>query len=158
MVRTCDSIIRVRINSETKEKAAQILDRMGLTFSDAVRMLLVRIAEDGRFPFDLEVPNAKKEKPKTLEEIKSIINSYRKELEEKYKVKSIAIFGSYARKEQTENSDVDIMVTFSEPVGLEFFGLANFLEDILGMRVDLTTPDGIKPNRKEHVMEDLCYV
>ena len=158
MVRTCDSIIRVRINSETKEKAAQILDRMGLTFSDAVRMLLVRIAEDGRFPFDLEVPNAKKEKPKTLEEIKSIINSYRKELEEKYKVKSIAIFGSYARKEQTENSDVDIMVTFSEPVGLEFFGLANFLEDILSMRVDLTTPDGIKPNRKEYVMEDLCYV
>ena len=99
-----------------------------------------------------------KPKAKTLEEIKSIINSHRKELEEKYKVKSIAIFGSYARGEQTENSDVDIMVEFSEPVGFEFFGLADFLEDMLGVRVDLVTPDGIKPNRKEYVMEDLCYV
>ncbi|HPU69528.1 MAG TPA: type II toxin-antitoxin system RelB/DinJ family antitoxin [Acetomicrobium flavidum] len=160
LVRTCDSMIRVRINSETKERAARVLDGMGLTLSDAVRMFLVRIAEEGRFPFEIEVPKAKEEKPKpkTLEEIKRIINSHRKELEEKYKVKSIAVFGSYARGEQTEDSDVDIMVEFSEPVGLKFFGLADFLEDILGIKVDLATPDGIKPNRKEYVMEDLCYV
>ena len=105
LVRTCDSMIRVRINSEMKEKAAHVLDGMGLTISDAVRMLLVRIAQEGRFPFDLEVPKAKKEKtkPKTLEDIKSAINSHRKDLEEKYKVKSIAVFGSYARGEQTED-------------------------------------------------------
>lgn len=160
MVRTCDSMIRVRINSETKERAARVLDGMGLILSDAVRMFLVRIAEEGRFPFEIEVPKAEEEKPKpkTLEEIKRIINSHRKELEEKYKAKSIAVFGSYARGEQTEDSDVDTMVEFSEPVGLKFFGLADFLEDILGIKVDLATPDGIKPNRKEYVMEDLCYV
>ena len=160
MARTCDSMVRVRIDSKTKEKAAHVLDKMGLAVSDAVRMLLVRVAEEGRFPFDLKVPNAKEErtKIKTLEEIKSIINSHRKVLEEKYKVKRIAIFGSYAREKQTEESDIDIMVEFSEPVGLAFFGLADFLEDILGVRVDLTTPDGIKPNRKKYVMEDICYV
>jgi predicted nucleotidyltransferase len=80
-------------------------------------------------------------------------------LEEKYKVKTVAIFGSYARNEQTEDSDImDIMVEFSEPVGFEFFRLARFLEDILGVRVDLTTPDGVKPNRIKYVTEDLRYV
>lgn len=160
MRRACDSSIRVRIDGETKEKAVRVLDKMGLSISDAVRIFLVRVGSEGRFPFDLRTPDAKEEKPKvkTLEEVKSVINRHKKELEEKYKVKSIAVFGSYARGEQTENSDVDIMVTFSEPVGFEFFGLADFLEDILGVRVDLTTPDGIKPNRKEYVMEDLRYV
>jgi len=60
--RVCDSSIRVRIDSDTKERASKALDRMGLSISDAVRLLLVRIAEDGRFPFDLEVPNARTRK------------------------------------------------------------------------------------------------
>ncbi len=65
MRRTCDSSIRVRIDSDTKERASKALDRMGLSVSDAVRLLLVRIAEDGRFPFDLEVPNARTRKAMT---------------------------------------------------------------------------------------------
>lgn len=62
MRRVCDSSIRVRIDSDTKERASKALDRMGLSVSDAVRLLLVRIAEDGRFPFDLEVPNTRTRK------------------------------------------------------------------------------------------------
>ncbi len=65
MRRPCDSSIRVRIDSDTKERASKALDRMGLSVSDAVRMFLVRIAEDGRFPFDLEVPNARTRKAMT---------------------------------------------------------------------------------------------
>ena len=65
MRRACDSSIRVRIDSDTKERASKALDRMGLSVSDAVRLLLVRIAEDGRFPFDLEVPNARTRKAMT---------------------------------------------------------------------------------------------
>ena len=65
MRRACDSSIRVRIDSDTKERASKALDRMGLSVSDAVRMFLVRIAEDGRFPFDLEVPNARTRKAMT---------------------------------------------------------------------------------------------
>ncbi|RKX56978.1 MAG: type II toxin-antitoxin system antitoxin, RelB/DinJ family, partial [Thermodesulfobacteriota bacterium] len=57
---------------------------------------------------------------KNLNEVKRIINIYRKELEEKFKVKSIAIFGSYARGEQTPQSDIDIIVEFKEPVGMLF--------------------------------------
>ncbi len=65
MRHACDSSIRVRIDSDTKERASKALDRMGLSVSDAVRMFLVRIAEEGRFPFDLEVPNARTRKAMT---------------------------------------------------------------------------------------------
>lgn len=95
---------------------------------------------------------------RTLEEIKEIINQHKKELEEVFKVKSIAIFGSYSRGEQTPLSDVDILVEFKEPVGFLFVHLADFLEDILEVKVDLLTPDAIKPNRRKYIMEDLIYV
>jgi predicted nucleotidyltransferase len=95
---------------------------------------------------------------KTLEEIKKIIQQHRHELEEKYKVKKIAIFGSYARSEQNKESDLDIVVEFKEPVGFLFIHLADFLEEILGVKVDLTTPDAIKPNRRKYIMEELTYV
>lgn len=95
---------------------------------------------------------------KRLEELKEIIKQHRQELEEKYKVKSIAVFGSYVRGEQNENSDIDILVEFKEPVGFEFFRVARFLEELFGAKVDLVTPDAIKPNRRKYIMEDLTYV
>jgi len=95
---------------------------------------------------------------KSLEELKKIINQHKKELEEKYKVKSIAIFGSYVRNEQNAESDVDILVEFREPVGLLFIHLADYLEEILSVRVDLLTPEAIKPNRKKYILEKLVYV
>lgn len=95
---------------------------------------------------------------KRLEELKQIIEHHRPVLEEKYKVKSIAVFGSYARGEQTQESDVDVMVEFTEPVGFLFIHLADYLEEILGVKVDLITPEAIKPNRREYIMRDLTYV
>jgi predicted nucleotidyltransferase len=94
----------------------------------------------------------------TLEEIKETIKKHRRVLEKKYKVKTIGIFGSYARNEQREGSDVDILVEFNESVGFLFFHLADYLEKILKTKVELVTPDGIKPNRKRYIMEDLIYV
>lgn len=95
---------------------------------------------------------------KNIKEIIEIIRKHKKELEEKFKVKSIAIFGSYVRNEQSEKSDIDILVEFSEPVGFEFFRLARFLEEILETKVDLVTFDAIKPNRRKYIMEELIYV
>jgi predicted nucleotidyltransferase len=95
---------------------------------------------------------------KNLEEIESILLKHKSGLRERFKVKEIGIFGSYARNEQTEDSDVDILVEFEEPVGLLFVHLADFLEEILQCRVDLVTKDAIKPNRRKYIMEDLIYV
>jgi len=95
---------------------------------------------------------------KKLDELKEMINKQRNVLEQKYKVKNIAIFGSYVRGEQNIDSDIDILVEFKEPVGLLFIHLADFLESILETKVDLITPDAIKPNRRKYIMEDLIYV
>ncbi|HII59972.1 TPA: nucleotidyltransferase family protein [Methanocaldococcus jannaschii] len=81
---------------------------------------------------------------KTLSEIKEILRKHKKELKENYKVKSIAIFGSYARGEQKETSDIDIMVEFYEtPDYLKFFELEDYLENILNIKVDLITKNSI---------------
>jgi len=95
---------------------------------------------------------------KSLEDIKKIIVQNQDILEQKYKVKSLAFFGSFVRGEQQEGSDIDIMVEFSEPVGLLFVHLADYLEELLGMKVDLLTPDAVKPNRRKYIMNELEYV
>ena len=95
---------------------------------------------------------------KTLEEIKLIIARHKEELARLYKVKEIGIFGSYARAEQTAVSDVDILVDFYQPVGFLFIHLADYLEEILEVKVDLITSEAIKPNRQESIMKDLIYV
>jgi len=97
-------------------------------------------------------------KMRDLEKIKKILNQHREELEKRFKVKRIAIFGSYVRGEQTAKSDIDILVEFKEPVGFEFFKLARFLEGLLNSKVDLVTPDAIKPNRKKYIMKEMHYV
>ena len=56
-MRICDSSIRVRMDSETKQKASAALEKMGLSVSDAVRLFLVRVGEEERIPFDVEIPN-----------------------------------------------------------------------------------------------------
>ncbi len=53
-----DSVVRARINSATKERAAAALEAMGLSISDAIRLLLLRIADEQRLPFEVKVPNA----------------------------------------------------------------------------------------------------
>lgn len=55
---TADSIVRARIDTATKEKAAAALAAMGLSVSDAIRLLMLRIADEQRLPFAVEVPNA----------------------------------------------------------------------------------------------------
>jgi DNA-damage-inducible protein J len=53
-----DTVVRARIDGQVKEKAAKVLADMGLSVSDAIRLLLVRVAAEQALPFDVEVPNA----------------------------------------------------------------------------------------------------
>ena len=52
-----DTVVRARIDSDTKVRATEALHAMGLSVSDAIRLLLMRIAEEQRMPFDVKVPN-----------------------------------------------------------------------------------------------------
>jgi predicted nucleotidyltransferase len=74
-----------------------------------------------------------------LSDIKSILKSNKQRLTEKYGLSVIAIFGSYCRGQQTESSDVDILVDFQKPIGIEFIDLASELEKLLKIRVDLVS-------------------
>ena len=53
-----DTVVRARIDSDTKERATAALEAMGLGVSDAIRLLLMRVADEQRLPFDVKVPNA----------------------------------------------------------------------------------------------------
>jgi predicted nucleotidyltransferase len=96
---------------------------------------------------------------KNLEEIKEIIKNHKKELKEKYKVKSIAIFGSYVRGEQKEESDLDLLVEFEEPVSLlHIVSVENYLSDILGIKVDLILKKNIREELREIIIKEATFV
>jgi uncharacterized protein len=95
---------------------------------------------------------------KTLDEIKSILVDNKSRLSDEFGLTELAVFGSYSRNDQKEESDIDILVDFSRPVGLEFIELANELEKLLGIKVDLVSKNGIKPRYFESVKEGLVYV
>jgi hypothetical protein len=92
-------------------------------------------------------------------EILDQLRSLRGELREQYHVRSIGIFGSYSRKHQTEQSDLDLVVEFDRPIGmLAFVHLKNLIADRLGMKIDLVTPDGLHPLIRDQVMNEVVYV
>ena len=55
---TADTYVRARIDTNTKQRAAEALEAMGLSISDAIRLLMLRIADERRLPFEVKVPNA----------------------------------------------------------------------------------------------------
>ncbi|EDX73819.1 hypothetical protein MC7420_5699 [Coleofasciculus chthonoplastes PCC 7420] len=96
---------------------------------------------------------------KTLEEIKQWLGQNKSVLQERYQVREIGIFGSYVRKEQTETSDVDVLVEFSQtPSLLKFINLENYLTDNLGVKVDLVHKGGLKPRIGERVLAEVVYL
>ena len=95
---------------------------------------------------------------KTLEEVKSILLLNKSQFCIKYGLTELAVFGSYSRNDQTEQSDIDIIVDFDRPIGLEFIELAVELENLLDTKVDLVSKNGIKPRYFESVKEGLVYV
>ena len=95
---------------------------------------------------------------KTLEEIKNIIKQHKQELESKFKVKEIGVFGSYVRNEQRNRSDIDILVEFKEPIGLfEFIELEEYLERLLEAKIDLVSKKALKPRIGEYIMREVVY-
>ncbi len=80
-------------------------------------------------------------------------------LRQTYGIRSLAVFGSMARGDDREGSDVDILVTFDgKPDFDRFMGLKLDLEDMLGRPVDLGTPDTLRPEMRAEVERDLIHV
>ena len=88
----------------------------------------------------------------------AILSLAKPNLEKKYGIPSLALFGSYNRNEANTNSDIDVMVEFNEPLGVKFIDLADELEDILHEKVDLVSRKAIKPAYYHHIQSHLIYV
>ncbi len=74
-------------------------------------------------------------------------------------VKSLAVFGSLVRGEATRTSDIDMLVEFNRSVGsFEFIRLKMRLEDLFGTKVDLVTPDAIRPEMRENIIREAIHV
>ena len=87
-----------------------------------------------------------------------LLRDVKAELVRRYPLARLALFGSYARGEQTESSDCDLLVEFSRPVGMEFIRLGEELEERLGMKVDLVSAGGIKSRYYKSIEGDLIDV
>lgn len=91
-------------------------------------------------------------------EIENKLHEIKPLLREKFHVSKIGYFGSYINGQQTSNSDLDLLVEFSQPVGWEFFTLEKFLEKALGLPVDLVTKNALKTRIKESILNQVIYI
>ncbi len=92
------------------------------------------------------------------EEIKIKLKNLKPVLSDRFSVKRIGYFGSYSRNEQTEKSDIDILVEFRKPVGWEFFDLQEFLENELKLKVDLVSSQALKEQLRDSILKQVQYI
>jgi len=102
-----------------------------------------------------ESSREKKELNTTLQTIKDLREQIRRE----YKAEIVGIFGSYARGEQKESSDLDILVKFLDRATLfDFVGLGDFLEEKLHVKVDIVSERAVRPELKEQIFQEVIAV
>lgn len=96
-----------------------------------------------------------------IEKIKKKLEELKPMLGEKYKIKSIGVFGSYVRGEEKKTSDLDILVEFKETADISLFGfigLENYLSDTLGIKVDLVEKCVLKPRIGTYILKELVKI
>ena len=95
----------------------------------------------------------------TKEEILQTLKVLKPELQTRYKVQEIGLFGSFIRGEQSQNSDIDILVESEVPIGLfKFLELEEYLEARLGRKVDLVSKKALKPRIGRYILEEVLMI
>jgi len=80
-------------------------------------------------------------------------------LAQKYRVHSLGVFGSYVRRQQRPESDIDLLVAFDDPPSLlKFIELENYLTDLLGVKVDLVMKDALKPMIEKRILSEIVQI
>jgi len=94
-----------------------------------------------------------------LNSIVTTLQKLKPELAQRFGVSSIGLFGSVVRDDFSQTkSDIDIIVDFSKPVGVEFIDLAEFLENIFDQKIDLVSKRSIKQKYFQSIKNDIMYV
>lgn len=93
------------------------------------------------------------------DEILALLSARRPEMAERFGAVRLWLFGSAARDEVRADSDVDALVDFGGPATFDaYFGLQDYLQSLIGRRIDLVTTRGLKPRARQHVQRDLIDV
>ena len=87
--------------------------------------------------------------------IAALLNEKRDYLAAEFGVQKIGLFGSYEKGTASAESDIDLVIEFSRPIGFRFFALAEYLEELLGAPVDILTPAGIEGIRVPRVAKEI---
>lgn len=90
-------------------------------------------------------------------EIIDLLKSHARDIKTCFGVKRIGLFGSFARGDQLETSDIDILVEFEKPTFRNFMDLSFYLEDLFGRKVDLVTVKGLHPRIRPYVEKDVIW-
>ncbi len=103
-----------------------------------------------------EIDMESRKQATTFESVRHTLKQYLPLLRENYYVSSLGIFGSYVHGEQDTDSDLDVLITFSEtPSLLQFIALEDHLTDLLGIQVDLVMRDALKPHLGQRILEEV---
>ena len=94
----------------------------------------------------------------TKNEILSRLLELKPILHKDYAVKEIGLFGSFSDHSATEDSDIDILVEFNNPVGWRFFTLELYLEKVFGRKIDLVTKNALREQIKDEILSRVNYV
>ena len=96
---------------------------------------------------------------KTISEIRDELKNQMPLLSKQYRVKSMSLFGSYVKGQEKSESDLDILVEYTELPGLiKYIELENRLSDLLGIKVDLVIQDSLKPRIEESVLGEAIQI
>jgi uncharacterized protein len=96
---------------------------------------------------------------KTFNELRQVLSLQKQSLCEIYQITEIGIFGSYARGEETEASDIDILVDYeTAPTFIMLVELRDYLSQLFGLKVDIVTKNGLKPRIRDRVLSDAIYI
>jgi len=96
----------------------------------------------------------------SLENIQSLLRTHLPEIQERYDVAFLGIFGSYVKGRQKRRSDLDVLVEFGsrKPTLFEFIGLEIYLSELLGIKVDLVMKNVLKPHIGRHILSEVLAV
>ena len=124
---------------------------------------LSAFADDGYTNFEASVYTRVSEviKMKEFDKIIVKLKGLKPEIEKRYQITEIGVFGSYVRNEQTENSDIDILVSIDKNSELSLLGFCkveNWLSEVLGIKVDLVMKEGLKSGIGKRILSEVVYL
>jgi hypothetical protein len=95
----------------------------------------------------------------SLDAVKRCLTEQKFVLKNKYKISTMGIFGSYVRGQQHDGSDLDILIDYDKaPSLVALIEIENMLSDLLGVKVDLVTSKGLKPQLRQHILDEVVYL